>query len=150
MTEAIQTFTENSFDEIVAQSGDYDWVVNPNRAKNCQYLVCCHSGGVDRGMGFLVGKISHVEFTKVGKNGKNRYRIGVTEVAHIDSPNLWPGQQNPVRYTSLEGLGIDLAKLKFQKVLPSKSEVLTIEQAKAGLAKQFGVSPNSIEITIKA
>jgi hypothetical protein len=49
----------------------------------------------------------------------------------------------------LEELGIDLSELKFQKVSPTKSEALTIEQAKAGLAKQFGISPESIEIIIK-
>ncbi|NJM47077.1 MAG: hypothetical protein HC860_13695 [Alkalinema sp. RU_4_3] len=149
MTKALQTFTENSFEQILARGGDYDWVVSVSNAKSCKYLVCCHSGGTDRGAGFLIGKISHVEFTIVDTKGKSRYLIGISEVAHIHLPQLWNGQQNPVRYTSLEELGIDLSELKFGKVSPTKSEALTIEQAKAGLAKQFGVSPESIEITIK-
>ncbi len=94
MNKAIQTFTQNSFETIVDRGGDFDWVVDPNRAKNCKYLVCCHSGGVDRGSGFLVGKISHVEFSRVDEKENNRYLIGISEVAHIDMSDLWPGQQN--------------------------------------------------------
>ena len=106
MNQAIQTFTENSFEDIVSQGGDYSWSLNQNRAKNYKFLVCCSSVGANRKSGFLVGKISGVEFHKVDEKKKNRYIIHISEVAIIDVPDLWPGNQNPVRYTSLEELAL--------------------------------------------
>lgn len=156
MSDTIQTFTGNTLEDILASGGDDDWVVDPNRAKAYKYLVCCHSGGAKRGSGFVVGKISHIEHTlthQKGEKEQKRYRICISEYAEIDKEGLWPGQQNPVRYTSLEDLGIKLSSLKFQKVSKLAAsvipETLTIAQAKAGLSKQFGVSEESIEITIK-
>ena len=74
----------------------------------------------------------------------------------------WGEWRNPVKYTTLEELGIDQKKLKFEAVPPpttvltpppppdrSKAGALTIAQAKAGLALQFSVPPEAIEILIK-
>ena len=149
MAKAIQTFTKYSFETIKSMGGDYAWVLNQNRARSYQYLVCCSSGGANGGSAFLVGKISGIEFDHVGDKGKNRYAICVSEVAAVDIPDLWPGNQNPVRYTTLEDLGIDPSKLSFQKVGTTQSNGLTIAQAKAGLAKNYGVSEDNIEILIK-
>ncbi len=149
MTKAIQTFTHNSFDAIVDRGADYRWVIDQNKAKTYEYLVCCSSVGANRGSGFLVGKISGVEFDQVGDKGNKRYAICISEVASVDIPDLWPGNQNPVRYTTLEELGIDPSKLSFQKVSTTQSNTLTIAQAKAGLAKNYGVSEDNIEILIK-
>jgi hypothetical protein len=74
------------------------------------------------------------------------------EWAKINIPDLWNGYRNPVRYTSLQELGINLSDLKFEKiskVTASQSHSLTIAAAKAGLAKHYEVSPDNIEITIK-
>jgi len=149
MNQAIQTFTQNSFEDIVSQAGDYSWSLDQNRAKNYKFLVCCSSVGANRGSGFLVGKISGVEFHIFDEKGKNRFIIQISEVAVIDIPDLWPGNQNPVRYTSLEDLGIDLSDLKFEKVSATRSHSLTIAQAKAGLAENYGISQDNIEIIIK-
>lgn len=149
MPKAIQTFTHNSFDDIISRGGDYRWVLDPNRAKTYEYLVCCSSVGVNRGSAFLIGKISGVEVDRVEDTDQKRYAICISEVASIDIPDLWPGNQNPVRYTTLEDLGIDPSKLSFQKVGTTQSNGLTIAEAKAGLAKTFGVSEDNIEILIK-
>lgn len=150
MPNAIQTFTRHSFESIESRGGDHAWVLDQNRAKTYEYLVCCSSVGANRGSGFLIGKISGVEVDHVDPAGKTRYVICVSEVASIDIPGLWTGQQNPVRYTSLEELGIDISKLAFRKVgIIQSNSSLTIAQAKAGLAKTFGVSENNIEIVIK-
>jgi len=85
----------------------------------------------------------------VDEKGKNRFIIQISEVAVIDIPDLWPGNQNPVRYTSLEELDITLSALKFEKVSAKRSHSLTIAQAKAGLAENYGVSQDNIEIIIK-
>ena len=150
MNTALQTFTENSLEDILDRGGDYDWVLDQDRAKKCQYLVCCSSQGASRGSSFLVGKISGAEFTYASENGKNkRYLVSISEYASINIPDSWPGNQNPVRYTSLEDLGIDPARLSFERVSKPVSTSFTIAQAKAGLAKHYGVSEDSIEITIK-
>ena len=149
MNNALQTFTENSLEDILDRGGDYDWVLDQDRAKKCQYLVCCSSQGANRKSSFLVGKISGAEFTYAGENGQNRYLVAISEYALINIPDSWPGNQNPVRYTSLEDLGIDPARLIFEKVSKPVSASFTMAQAKAGLAKHYGVSESNIEITIK-
>ena len=149
MNSALQTFTENSLDDICNRGGDYDWALNQDRAKKCKFLVCCSSQGSNRKSSFLVGKISGTEFTYAAENGKKRYLIQISEYASIDIPNSWPGNQNPVRYTSLEDLGIDLNSLKFEKISKPESTSFTIAQAKAGLAKNYGISEDNIEIIIK-
>jgi hypothetical protein len=91
-----------------------------------------------------------------------RWIIKIGEYALVDYPEKWGEWRNPVKYTTLEELGIDLKKLKFKpmptptRVLTppappdrSKTGALTIAEAKAGLALQFGVSPEAIEILIK-
>jgi len=149
MNTALQTFTENSLEDILNRGGDYDWVLDQERAKKCKYLVCCSSQGSNRKTSFLVGKISGAEFTCSGEKGGKRYLVAISDYASINIPDSWPGNQNPVRYTSLEELGIDLTSLKFEKVLKPASISFTITQAKAGLAKYYGVSEDSIEIIIK-
>ena len=150
MNTALQTFTENSLEDILDRGGDYDWVLDPARAKKCMYLVCCSSQGANRKSSFLIGKVNGVEYTYTGDSGKKRYLVTISEYASIDIADSWPNKrQNPVRYASLEELGIDLGSLNFKKVLKRTSESFTIAQAKTGLARHYGVSENSVEITIK-
>ena len=91
-----------------------------------------------------------------------RWIIELSEYTFVDYPEKWGEWRNPVKYTTLEELGIDPKKLKFKpmpvptKVLtppapPERSKIggLTIAEAKAGLALQFGVPPEAVEIVIK-
>ena len=149
MNSALQTFTKNSLDDIRNRGGDYDWVLDQNRAKKCKYIVCCSSQGANRKSSFLVGKISGTEYTYTDEKDNDRYLVNISEYALIDIPDSWPGNQNPVRYTSLEDLGIDINSLKFEKILKTESTSFTIAQAKAGLAKNYGISEDNIEIIIK-
>jgi hypothetical protein len=156
VTNTIQTFTGNSLEDILNHGGDYDWPVSESNAKAHQYLVCCHSVGAKRGTGFIVGKISGVVVSAVKQlenKEQTRYRICISEYAEIDMPKSWPGHRNPVSYTTLAALGIELSSLKFRSVpkpvVQMLPDTLTIAQAKSGLAKQFGVSEDCIEITIK-
>jgi hypothetical protein len=148
MNTAIQTFTGNSLDAILTRGGDFDWSLNQDRAKNCRFLVCTSSTGANHGSSFVVGKISHIE---TSPDRENRHIIRISEFAVIDLPDQWPGNRNPVRYTTLEELGIDPSELIFKKVTVTvtKSNSLTIAQAKAGLSEHYGISPDNIEIIIK-
>jgi hypothetical protein len=88
-----------------------------------------------------------------------RWLIQISEYALVSIPDTWDGSRNPVRYRSMEELGIDPNQLDFQTMPVAKSaqpkEVanisggLTIAEAKHGLAERFGVSVNDIEITIR-
>jgi hypothetical protein len=86
----------------------------------------------------------------------------MSEFAEVDVPGAWKGWRNPVKYTTLEELGIEFSQLKFvpmpanpasaansPREAPSQSLSLTIAQAKVALATHYGVAPESIEITIR-
>ncbi len=146
MNTAIQTFTANDLETILARGGDFDWALNQDRAKSCRFLVCTSSTGANHGTSFIIGKISHIE---PSPDREKRYVIRIFEFALIDLQDQWPGNRNPVRYVNLEDLGIDPSNLSFQKISVSKSNSLTIAQAKAGLAEHYAVSPSNIEIIIK-
>ena len=84
--------------------------------------------------------------------------IAISEFARINYPDLWDHGRNPVRYASLEELGISLDGLEFQP-MQTRGEplaatercptMLTIAEAKKALAATFGVKPEDIEITIR-
>jgi hypothetical protein len=165
----IAVFTANSRDEILAVGGSSSWVVAEKQARRREFLVCIRNArDVDfhdhepHGTAFLVGRISGLEAHGIDKKGMQRFIIKIDEFAEVDHPDAWGEWRNPVKYTTLEELGIDPAKLKFKpmppptKILPppapperSKTGALTIVEAKAGLALQFGVPPEAIEILIK-
>jgi hypothetical protein len=166
---AIAVFTADSCDEIVAVGGSVSWVVAEKQARRREFLVCIRNArDVDfhdhepHGTAFLVGRISGLKPHGVDRKGMPRWIIEISEYAVVDYPEAWGEWRNPVKYTTLEELGIEPKKLKFKpmptptKVLTpppppdrSKTGALTIAEAKAGLALQFGVPPEAIEILIK-
>jgi hypothetical protein len=165
----IAVFTANSRDEILAVGGSAAWVVAEKQARRREFLVCIRNArDVDfpdhepHGTAFLVGRIKGLKSHGIDRKGMPRWIIELSEYADVDYPEKWGEWRNPVKYTTLEELGIDLKQLKFKpmpvatKVLTppapperSKPGGLTIAEAKAGLALQFGVPPEAIEIVIK-
>jgi len=96
------------------------------------------------------------------KGRKSRYLIQFSEFARLNIPEIWKGDRNPVKYDTLEELGIDLSTLRWEpmpaspestpEVIPLKGTdvgPLTMAEAKTGLALTFGVPPEAIEITIR-
>ncbi|MGL5834251.1 MAG: hypothetical protein ACRC1Z_13600 [Waterburya sp.] len=152
MKNTIITFTRNQLQEIKAKGCDYSWILNKQRAEKCKYLVCCRSEGAKRRDAFLVALISGIRQVDDDAKGNHRWAIDIYEYANIDIPNVWEGWQNPVHYTSLEQLKIDLSTINFEKLQESKGNdtlPLTIEQAKQALAKSFNLNTEQIEILIK-
>jgi len=167
---AIVVFTGRGRNQILREGGSQAWALNAQRARKCSYLVCTqnHPGEewatpeAPQGTGFLVGKIMGVE---PSAEGEDRWHIRISEYAPIDIPDLWDGGRNPVRYTTLEALGIDPSTLNFEPMpepdapssgasapafAPSGSiPPLSIADAKRGLAAYFGVGLDAIEITIR-
>jgi len=166
---AIAVFTANSRTEILEIGASSSWGVSEKQARLQEYLVCIRNArDVDfhdhepHGTAFLVGRIKGLKPFGYDKQGMQRWIIQISEYALVDFPERWGEWRNPVKYTTLEELGIDPKQLKF-KPMPaptrfleqppppdrSKAGALTIAEAKAGLALQFGVPPEAIEILIK-
>jgi hypothetical protein len=166
---AIAVFTATSRAQILEIGGSASWVVAEKQARRREFLVCVRNArGVDfpdhepHGTAFLIGRISDLKPFGHDKKGMQRWIIEISEYASVDYPEKWGEWRNPVKYTTLEELGIDPKHLKFKPV-PTPTKVmtppaapdrpktgpLTIAEAKAGLALQFGVLPEAIEILIK-
>jgi hypothetical protein len=117
----------------------------------------------------LIGKVQKVvPNTAPPENNEspnNRYLIQFREFARVNIPDVWTGDRNPVKYRSVEDLGIDFAALKWERmqepvyttqpvdeappVDQNGAKPLTMVEAKKGLALTFNVPPEAIEITIR-
>lgn len=165
--DAIVVLTARSPERILREGGSQAWLLNPARAKLCRWLVCTQNrhnpdhefsdATEPHGVGFLVGKISAI---RPSEEDGARWLIAISEFARLRVPDAWDHGRNPVRYTSLEELGIDPDALEFHTMplgvsQPSSifertaANKLTIADAKKGLAATFGVKPEAIEITIR-
>lgn len=170
--DTICVFTARSPDRIVAEKGSQAWVLNPSNAKAAKWLVATQNlhnkdhefsdATEPHGSAFMVAKISGLKHSTDGDG--DRWIIEISEYARIAKPDVWKWR-NPVKYTTLEELGIDVASLKFEPVAkdappppqPSAPAVavewppatLTIAQAKQALAATFGVKPEAVEISIR-
>ena len=122
---AIVVFTARSPQRIVREGGSQAWLLKPARAKQCTWLVCTQNlhnpdhefsdATEPHGSGFLIGKISGVRHSQE-KGDEHRWIIEISEFARINYANLWDRGRNPVRYASLEDLGIDSSSLQWEPV----------------------------------
>lgn len=168
--DTLVVFTARSPERVVREGGSQAWVLNPARAKLCKWLVCTQNrhnpdhefsdATEAHGSGFLIGKISGITLSAEERD-KPRWLVKISKFARVDYPGLWDHGRNPVRYASLDELGISLNGLDFQS-MPEFSEsppespqrsttqpMLTISEAKVALAAAFGVKPDAVEITIR-
>jgi hypothetical protein len=113
------------------------------------------------GTAFMVGRIADVV---PSTETEGRWLVTFDQYARIDIPDVWQGWRNPVKYTTLDKLGVSLQGVTFQPMPPidADGEIslephngdkqafrLTISEAKRGLAASFGVPPDAVEITIR-
>jgi len=164
---AIVVFTADSVDSILQQGGSGNWVVSAKKANACKYIVCCRKPnwsnrkeGIPGRAAFLIGRVSGLSERAGSENGRDqmRYLIKMADYAVIEKLGVWRDNvRNPIAYSALDDLEIDLRGLKF-KPMPagarstndsSAAKQMTIADAKKGLAATFGVSPDDIEITIR-
>ncbi len=176
-TETIVVFTCKSKNAIFMVGGTLSWTLNRSEARKIPYVVCARNAHhpdtegqsqEPHGSAFLIGRVADVIPVSKATDPKakaGRRHITFSEYAELDMADVWKGWRNPVRYTTLEELGIDIKSLKFKPMPPPKillhgqssdpesreeeSFKLTIAQAKQGLANTFGVSQDAIEITIR-
>ena len=161
MMDTVVVYTSKDAEELFGEGGSGDWVANKSRLAKCSYLVAvanAHSNWSkhteDRhAHAFLVGKVSGA---KESQATPGRLVIEFSQYALIDVPNSWGGQRNPVRYTNLLEFDLNTESLEWKEFPTDQVQVvdntspLTVEEAKKGLAKHIGVSPDCIEITIRA
>jgi hypothetical protein len=173
--EATVVFTAKSVERILAEGGTSSWRLDRNHARRCPFAVCTRNANADWVEGteahhsaFLIGKVRDVVPCLPTAENKeapeNRYLIQFSKFARVNIPNIWKGDRNPVKYATLEELGIDPSTLKWE-TMPEPANVrkpartsshksgepqpLTMAEAKRGLALTFNVAPESIEITIR-
>ncbi|RWA68670.1 hypothetical protein [Mesorhizobium sp.] len=165
---AIAIFTGKSTAMVLEDGGSRSWVLDQKKARGCEYAVLYFNeqseyptkGFTGHREAFLVGRISNVVPSRWVPG---RYLIQFDAYAEVSNSGAWAGWRNPVRYTTLEELGIDETKLKFVPMPEVKHEKpesstdvegdlspLTIHAAKVRLALQYDVKPEQIEIVIRA
>jgi hypothetical protein len=123
----IVVFTARPLDWILRDQGSRDWRLDPQRAASCRYLVCTQNRHnatfgaptAPHGAGFLIGRGLEVV---PSPEEPERWLIKFREFSVPDQPlpNIWGKsghRRYPVEYTTLQELGIDLARLPdFQPV----------------------------------
>jgi hypothetical protein len=168
MEDTVCVLTARGIGRVLEEGGSQAWVLDAKRAASCKYVVCVQNRGFAKSgndwggvsaphhSAFLVGRLKDV-VRSTEEDSENRWMLRFSEYAEIDISDSWPGFRNPVLYTSLEELKIDISSLKFEpmpvnepvKPISPTDKGLTLAEAKAGLAKTFGVRPEDVQITIK-
>jgi hypothetical protein len=170
-------YTSRRVEQMLEQRGSQAWVLNLQRARECRYVVCAWNPrgefaqpNVDlrHGEAYLIAPITAIEPAQAPEP-LGRYIVRFTKFAVPPGRKIvWTGKRNPVNYTTLSTLGIDADTLTFTarelNVAGAASTVhpaaggrdsaaedapLTIAAAKRGLALQYDVSADSIEIVIR-
>jgi len=162
MDTAVVVFTRKDLDAMFGYGGCGDWVADRQRLTTCKYVVATANAKASHGKipesrqghAFLVGEVSG---TVVIPGDPERVLLQLSRYAEVDVAGAWKkGHRNPVRYSNLSEFGLEPSKLtwkQFPSAPPRATQevrALTVEEAKAGLAAKFGVSVDSIEITIRA
>jgi hypothetical protein len=176
LQDVVVVFTAKSVDRILKEGGTSAWRLDRNHARQCAYVICTRNANADWVEGleehhsaFLVGKIRDVVPCPATpgneKAAENRYLIQFSDYAQVDIPEVWKGDRNPLKYTTLEKLGIDPSTLKWKMLIRPRTKKesagdaatsdnldvkpLTIIEAKKGLSLTFSVPPETIEIIIR-
>ena len=167
--DTVVVFTAKGLQKTIEQGGAGNWKLNADRVKKCDYVLLTanshHPSSVhskdNHGSAFLVGKISGLSaetFDDLCNKEDNRWIIQFSEYAELNIQNAWGGFQNPIKYTDLSEYEIDPDQLDW-KPFPHDQVIdrtgmgvppLTIEDAKIGISKMLGITPDCIEITIRA
>ena len=165
-SEAVIVFTAKSVERIIREGGTSSWRLDRNHARRSMFVVCTRNANAEWAEGqeehqsaFLIGRIRDV-VPSLEPGYEDRYLIQFSEYAQVNIPEVWQGDRNPVRYATLEELGINPLMLTWVPISATEppptafrpgfpASLLTIADAKKGLALTFGVAPDAVEITIR-
>jgi hypothetical protein len=121
---AVVTFTAENLQTILSQGGSQAWHLNVDRARRSEYLICTQNRrhkefrepGAAHRAAFLLGRIADVVQSP---KRPDRWFIVISEFVELEISEVWD-QRYPIRYTTLEDLGIDPSNLPpFRPMLPS-------------------------------
>lgn len=171
--QAVVTFTARGSNRIIQEGGSQSWKLNVERMKDVEFLICTQNthngpwGGMDHEhrSAFLVGRVACVV---PSTDTPGRWLIAISEFARVNIPEVWDKSRFPVRYTTLEDLGIDLETLVFEPLperpdvpaiaeedeaeheeVPPPGVVRSVADAKRVLSHILGVPQSSIDITVR-
>jgi len=91
---AIVVFTARSFDEILHDRGSRDWRLDPDRARQCEFLVCTQNR---HNPNFGAPNAPHRAAFLIARKGAvvpspdvpDRWLIGFTEYVACNIANIW-------------------------------------------------------------
>jgi hypothetical protein len=139
--QCLAVFTTETPVRILRQGGTRGWRVNPDRASTVPFLVCVHNhaqpagrvpGSVPLHRGaFLVARINGV-VPAAGDNRPHRWKICISAFYRLNVPDAWRRWPNPVKYTSLEKLGIDFATIDFHDLEEAQFHIGRLTARKIG------------------
>lgn len=111
MNESILVYTHRTIEFLTKLNGSTSWQLNPERAKQCEYVICVRNGSsplaendFPKRSAFLIGKISNVVQSLNLPRDEHRYMIEFKEYAEVSIPNVWKGWRSPVIYKDTEEL----------------------------------------------
>jgi len=119
--ESVLVFTHRSTELLTKLNGSTSWYLNPERAKNCDYVICVRNKSrlstddIDHKTAFLVGKVSNVVQSLNLPRDEHRYMIEFREYAEILIPDVWKKWRSPVIYQNTQELEESL-NLKFKEL----------------------------------
>lgn len=166
--DSIVILTRDDPQRVIAANGSGSWRINVDKWGGAiDWLILTNKVGNSRQV-TLVGKVVGFEPDTGGEN-PGRYAVKIDAYALIDDPGLTFSSEstNPVQFRKgANVLGFDPKTLE---MIPAPEQTLrqsyedparttkqppvkplTIAQAKEGLAVSFGISPDQVEITIRA
>lgn len=166
--DSIVIFTRDERESVIAANGSGSWRINVEKWVGViDWLILTNKVGNSRQV-TLVGRVVGFEPDTGGKN-PGRYAVKIDAYALMDDPNLTfsSDSTNPVQFRKAADVlkfdprTLEMTSVPEQTLRQSYEDTpgatkqppakpLTIAQAKEGLAVSFGVSPDQIEITIRA
>lgn len=153
--DTVVVLTYKSVETMIEEGGCGYWRANAHSLTTCKYVVATRNsrrsereGEEEHGTAFMVGEINGV------LQDGDRFVIQMKRFATLHKPQVWKaGGSNPVRYARLASLKIDPKTLAWEtwpgEAADYADQPLTMEQAKTGLARTFGVRPDQIKITVE-
>ena len=166
MTPAVAIFTGKGTETILEIGGTQSWVLDPGRARQAEYAVLFFNEGAPwstphfapHRSSFFLGEIDDVV---PSTDHEGRWKISFRRYAVLPPhASIWQKWRNPVRYTTLEALGIDLNGIELlampagssgprPRVEERKESGISMDEAKLLLGRYYRVPPTSVEIVIR-
>ena len=120
---AVVLLTWELFSEVIHNKKTGHWHLKPEKVLDSKYVVLCQNRPkwkekdecrYPHGAAFMIGKIKDVHRSR-DQRYRDRYEIMFDEWAQIcNHEKKWPGHRNPVWYTQLNEIGINLSELRFK------------------------------------